>query len=269
MSENASIERDSLLWKVLRVIAERPGELDIAAIADRVFPPPPIGLPAADAGHFARAQAYAAWRAQEVGEGGRRGRREAARLDVAQALVQLREQDLVKPQAGPQIAPWWLAQVEKTSLERALARAYPKRKRKGKAPKLPTHLAMIRKIVREAPDSIQTLLGEKASQARRQAFQDLVAWSILVLPSCCWPTEAGSILVLGTALVPVPQNTLPSVLTPAAKGGGSLRPLRTEADQDWAVEEINKLRNATPDSPEGARREILEVLLLAALGGQR
>ena len=167
-------------WRVLRAVAERPGELDVGALAARVFPPPRIDLPLAD--HDTRAQTYAAWRRQEVGDGsfvkkgGRRkadGRQKEAHVQTSKILAQLQKRGLIRPTGGPVLASWWIARVERDGVEKALRKARPQDDQE-KAPRLTAHLALVERMRANPPTSVSDLLEGSRGASRRRAYQDLV-----------------------------------------------------------------------------------------------
>ena len=176
-------------YRVLALIAATPGELDAAAIAARLYPPPPLALPIGS--HAARSAAYSAWLLSERGPMDAQGKRSGGRLDAATAKVsrilgRLQECGLIETRGPPLVAPWLMPILERDGVRKVILDAADEDREPSE-----THEALVSRCLNSPPDSAAALLGPSPSGNLKRAYADLVMWGVIVPPARRWPTEAG------------------------------------------------------------------------------
>lgn len=180
-------------FDVLALVVAHPGQLDAAAIGQRLWRPRVTGT--AD---------YLRVRAAIVSHAGDWTSRAAG------LLHRLQQQALVERVRPPQVAEEWaeLAAVEGTGPREVVEAAAD-----TEGPPDPSGLrvALLADLVRRAPATVAAWVGDAPAGHVQRAVADLVEWGVVVPPSRRWPTPDGVALVdrLGGAHAPV-----------APRGGG-------------------------------------------------
>lgn len=155
--------------RALDLVREYPGELDAEALAAHLWPPPRLVVVP---------RTREEWRARvEAVEAHRR----ATAAQASAILARLTRAGLVERRGPPRLAAWFLPVLAKRGPVLALAFVTMEH---GKAAKVRRrHLAML-EAVRKCPPSMASL---GTGRPAREAYRDLVAWSVVIPPSRRFP----------------------------------------------------------------------------------
>lgn len=188
---SVAVRPGSLIWDVLRLVVENPGEMTVDGLVRclRLVEPRPVPVterPVTQIGQW-RAEMAERARAERVA-------REEARARVTRALGRLVEAGFVEKLRPPRLSREFIARAERYGTAEALCFFHPAFPESPPVTEMPGYLALVQEV-EKLPGSALALLGRAPSGAVQQRYADLVRWGVVVSPKQRWATERGAELV--------------------------------------------------------------------------